>query len=266
MNKEDDEKQVASSPGNEPASFPTSPYPKSSGNEHLGEQKDFDFDVYGKKKEVVTRKSSLKNEKEGKRKSIHQDVLMISALSAVMETNEDGLVWFDDADRKSLLSEPGEIARNRIARMREISRSEGSLFHEHGHIEMEGEIGREDKREDKSTNIKKEIFSDQEAKCEKEAEIQVDSRKQTNKDDVKSMDILGPVTLKRSSKVLTTPFKRGHSRSKSDQIGVSKSTVEVPDGEKGTQEDKLSTSAPNATTEDDSKYLFIKGIECNRGI
>ena len=169
---------------------------------------------------------------------------MVSALAAVMETNEDGLVWFDDADRNSLLSEPGEIARNRIARMREISRSESSLYNEHGHITVAPTVG--------ECRTEKEVESVGETKTQENSSLDVD---------IGLFDGQEPMELKRSSKVLTTPFKRGHLRSKSDQIGVSKAVAEDIVPEDGGQEDKLSMSAPNATLEETSEWNFVIAFE-----
>ena len=167
---------------------------------------------------------------------------MTSALAAVMETNEDNLVWFNDADRKSLLDEPSEAARSRIARMREISRSESSLFQEHGHIEGEATKEVEDNNQ-QGHEIQVEV---------RQVEHRVHDQSRLQKDADQS-----PVQLKRSSKVLTVaPFKKGHSRSKSDQMGTIRMSKEI-DVVDGGQEEKLSTSAPAAQPEDNRKNYVI---------
>lgn len=231
-----DEEKVRSSSYNESANFPSFSYSVSSGDEPINDRQDDYEDAPTGGADAVNRtKSIVKGDKVGnpKHRSIHQEVLMASALSAVMETSEDGLVWFDDADRKSLLSEPGELARNRIARMREFSRSESSLFNEHGQIEVKAGDATE-------------------SKTEKEANPHEDMELLETKAVATSVDILEPVALRRSSNVMTTPYKRGHNRSKSDQMGISKTIIDVTRVEDGSQEDKLSMSAPNATVEETS--------------
>ena len=235
IDDDEDEKNVRSSSGTESASFPSYSYSMSSGDEPFLDKQDLDEESSTRRKDAATTTKSNVKIENPKRRSIHQDVLMASALAAVMETSEDNLVWFDEVDRNSLLSEPGEIARNRIARMREISRSEGSLFNEHGNIEVDAAL------------------TTAEDTTEKEAIVESKPRLEASKAVEVSFERLEPVALRRSSKVLSTPFKRGHSRSKSDQIGVSKPVIEEPSAEDGPQEDKLSMSAPNATFEENSK-------------
>lgn len=241
---EEDEKKVLNSSGTESASFPSFSYSLSSGDEHFPDKQDLDDDSFSRKKSQISMiRNDIKSENP-KRRSIHQDVLMASALAAVMETNEDGLIWFDDADRNSLLLEPGEIARNRIARMREISRSESSLFNEHGHVNAAQTIG--------------------ESKIENEAVTLNESKSGEDRPlDTVTGEGLEPTELKRSRNVISTPFKRGHLRSKSDQIGVSKAVTEDAATEDGAQEDKLSMSAPNATHEENSELIFpLNCYEC----
>ena len=216
-------------------SFPSYSYSVSSGDENLIEKQDVEDDFPTLRKDQVMRNDA--NGENLKRRSIHQDVLMVSALSAVMETNEDGLIWFDEVDRKSLLSEPGEIARNRITRMREISRSESSLYNEHGQMNTGANV--------------------EESRTEKEADSPNESKPQEpHTADMALSQDQERMSLKRSSNVISTPFRRGHHRSKSDQIGVPRVAVEDAATEDVLQEDKLSMSAPNATQEENSELTF----------
>ena len=245
VENEEDEKKILSSSGTESTSFPSFSYSLSSGDEHYPDKQDLDDDTASRKKsQMPVLRNDIKSE-NSKRRSIHQDVLMTSALAAVMETNEDGLIWFDDADRNSLLSEPGEIARNRIARMREISRSESSLFNEHGHINAVPTVG-ESKVENAAVTLN-------ESKVGEDRPL-----------DAATDEGLEPTELKRSRNVISTPFKRGHLRSKSDQIGVSKVVTEDAAAEDGAQEDKLSMSAPNATHEENSELNFP--LDCYQSV
>ena len=216
-------------------SFPSYSYSVSSGDEHLLEKHDVEDDFSVLRRDQIMRNDT--SSESQKRRSIHQDVLMASALAAVMETNEDGLIWFDEVDRNSLLSEPGEIARNRITRMREISRSESSLYNEHGQMNTGANVG--------------------ESRTEKEADTPTESRPQEpHTTDMVSSKDEESMSLKRSSKVISTPFRRGHLRSKSDQMGVPRVAVEDAATEDAHKEEKLSMSAPNAMNEENSELNF----------
>ena len=160
---------------------------------------------------------------EHKSKCLSRDVLMSSALAAVMESNEDDVIWFDDADRKSLMAESIENARTRLARMKEISRSESSLFNEPGHLQKD-DIDRE-KIETSKSNVKTE------SPC-------------ASKEDEER---LSPVPLKRTTRLSADTFKKGHRRSRSDQLGIPKATAELEESDADLlNEDALSSSAPTA--------------------
>ena len=183
--------------------------------------------------------STIQTEESSKGKSAKeanlrkQDVLMKCALAAVMETSEDGVVWFDETDRNSLIREPIDKARNRIARMREISRSESSLFNEHGHEEIQDKT-------DVRTSDKFVASGDKISNIEA---IKTTDDKPTNTLVAHDDEGNGLFQLRRSSNVVTKSFKKGHSRSKSDQIGLPK-IADIVDAEDGANEEKLSTSAP----------------------
>lgn len=249
---EDGKNSLSTSGPDWTSKYPSYSYSVSSGDENFmcekQESSDECFD--NQKDDIIFRDPNAKYitsdpQKAVKRRSFHQDVLMNSALAAVMETNEDNLVWFNDSDRKKLLDEPSEAARSRLARMREISRSESSLFQEHGLDEGEASKEVEDNNQKGlATQVKL-----------NQVELKVTDQSKLKKDADQS-----PVTLKRSSKVLTAPpFKKGHSRSKSDQMGTFRMTKEI-DVEDGGQEEKLSTSAPAAQPEENREYFVVIGI------
>ena len=243
-----DEKTLTSSVNT--SSAPSYSYSISSGDEIGSDAQDSILEIFGSPPENAIQSDGFTGkfirQDVSKRRSLHQDVLMTSALAAVMETNEDGVVWFDDADRKSLVAEPVDKARQRIARMREISRSESSLFNEHGQIETEG-------------GHLFEVRNKNEAALQSNSKASVTAEtSHSSKTDELSDDIT-PVLLRRSSNVVTTPFKRGHNRSKSDQIGVLK-TVDASDTEDGKREEVL---LANSAPEESRKYALI-GIELVR--
>eukprot|EP00794_Sanderia_malayensis_P011361 gene11361-12545_t len=190
-------------------------------------------DLNSARDDLQSKENLLKNENYGasnvksvKRRSLHQDVLMTSALAAVMETSEDGLVWFDEVDRDCLIHEPFDISRNRLARMKEISRSESSLFNEHGHIENEKPHINDADKVKQNIEVTKDLITGD----------TMSVKEDENPDEIQQ--------LKRSSKIITASFKRGHNRSKSDQIGIPKTTDTSQSEPNDTVEEKLSTSAP----------------------
>ena len=127
-------------------------------------------------------------------RSLTQEVLMKSALSAVLE-NRDVDVWYEEDET----IEVTDNLRTRLSRMKEISRSESSLFQEAGHVR----------------NELKEVHSDCDAPdIEKEECTSIISS-----EEIKSEIISGYSTsLPRSSAHVQR--RKGHLRSKSDQIGV----------------------------------------------
>eukprot|EP00795_Rhopilema_esculentum_P016901 gene16901-8385_t len=243
-----DEKTLTSSVNT--SSVPSYSYSISSGDEIGSDAQDSILEIFGSPPENAIQSDGFTGkvfrQDVSKRRSLHQDVLMTSALAAVMETNEDGVVWFDDTDRKSLVAEPVDKARQRIARMREISRSESSLFNEHGHIETEGNR----LFEDRNTN---------EAVLQSDSKASVTAKTPNASKTDELTDDITPVLLRRSSNVVTTPFKRGHNRSKSDQIGVLK-TVDASDTEDGKREEVLlPNSAPEESRHEGYYYQHEDG-------
>ncbi len=174
-----------------------------------------------------------------KRKSLHQDVLMTSALAAVMETKDGGLAWFGETDQSKLAFEPVEMNINRFARMKEISRSESSLFNEHG---IMNNMQSDSNNEIHETETKEKLLTKDET----------DSSRHFIKEDSE----LKISSLRRSTGVVSTGFKKGHSRSKSDQIGLMK-IGDMALQQDETSGEKMSSSAPNSQVEENCEYNFF---------
>lgn len=121
--------------------------------------------------------------------SFSQDVLLKSALSAVLERPEEN-TWYENND---IDSDTVNDLRHRLTRMKDLSRSESSLFQAHEHLD------------------RKEVLSDHDlVRSHELTEVKKHSP---------DADSLDNYELPRSSSRVYTK-RKGHSRSKSDQIGM----------------------------------------------
>jgi len=157
--------------------------------------------------------------------SFSQDVLMKSALSAVLERPEEN-TWYDNND---IDSDTVNDLRHRLTRMKDLSRSESCLFQTHEYLD------------------RKEVLSDHDlARSHELAEEQV-------KKHSPDADSLDNYELPRSSSRVYTK-RKGHSRSKSDQIGMI-TALDYTDGKEEASL-KVSSSLPKENVFPDSSGCY----------
>ena len=174
--------------------------------------------------------STKTNDKKPKlRKSLSHDILMKSALSAVVESSEEQQSWYDDIDLKE---DSLNAIRSRLARMHDLSRSESSLLQEAGNLKVET----------------KEVLSDQDIVNSQEGDDRDDTcLSQTDFVDGVNISQEHQLPLPRSSSRVQR--RMGHSRSKSDQIGVIRQSISSNMGGSRATLTHMSTSLPKEITQ-----------------
>lgn len=146
-----------------------------------------------------------------------------NAFPCVPETSNENLTWYDEDDGFDKSDKIDDL-RNRLQRMKEISRSESSLFHEPCQTDT------------------KEVHSDLDHADEHEDTLSID---EANSETV-SVDNMA---LPRSSSIVLK--KKGHHRSKSDQIGVHTPVTNMED-ENDDSSIQIASSLPKEVTQQGS--------------
>ena len=188
---------------------------------------------------ILNNISTKTNDKKRRlRKSLSQDILIKSALSAVAESSEEQQSWYDDTDLKE---DSLNDIRSRLARMHDLSRSESSLFQETANLKVE----------------MKEVLSDQDT-------IQSQERNERDNTFVSQTDLVDGVNVSQEHQL---PLPRsssrvqrrmGHSRSKSDQIGVIRQSVSSNMGGSKATLTHMSTSLPKEITQSGNGSIYWK--------
>lgn len=186
--------------------------------------------------------STKANDKKQKlRKSLSHDILMKSALSAVVESSEEQQSWYDDIDLKE---DSFNDIRSRLARMHDLSRSESSLFQEPGNLKVET----------------KEVLSDQDIVHSQERDDK-DNTFASQTEFINGVNISQEHQLPLPRSSSRVQRRKGHSRSKSDQIGVIRQSISSNMGGSRATLTHMSTSLPKEITQSGNGAIFVKVCE-----